>query len=1128
MLHKLFAHISPQPPKSGSRPRLHTALLLTLAVLLGLSFSGIANANSIQNTDKSSSSAAPAGQHAAVSQHAQPMHFHPNITGAEFLSYQQTLPFINGRAVAINTDSNGNIYVADFTTGNVYEEAPIATGGYTQTLLFTTIANGPTSLAIDSNGNIFVTTFGNQLVYEGVLSGGTYTATTIGSGFSLPYGVAVDYLNNVYIADPGTATVYELVPGSSGYTQNSLITNLSFPTDVAVDQNLNLYITNDGTPYELVLETYEGAGNPYVASTLGSGWSAPAEVAVSPNHTVYVGDQSTNTLNELVPNGAGGYDQSVVSSAFGAIRQISLDSLGNIYVADDNLGIDEADYELSNNFGYVSVGVGSSNNSNHQVVANFDVQSGTVIGGTLALTQGTQSVDFYDTGTGTCTTGTYGATTTCSVVLSFAPSMPGLRNGSVTLVDGVGNALTPPAYVEGIGVAPLINFPPGTLGQVNSFNLSEIFSTAEDANGDIFATDVDTDSVWEYSPSGTWTNIATGFDFPTGLAVDGGGNVYVATDNGINELTPGISGYTNTQIITSSNNFGTLYNVLGIAVDANGNLYFTSYGGQTAFEAVSLGGGSYDVNPIAGGFAGLTGVAVDSFGNVYVNDFNAGNVYQLVPSITGFTKNLFVTDLDTPESLSIDDNNNIYIFDSGDDTGTSVIYKETLASGSYTQSVYYSSNYNQGGPYIWWGSLDSSGNAYLTDDRSPSTLSKLDVVTPPVEDFLTTPLNQVSTDSPRYITLANVGNQPLDIYIPGSGNNPSISTNFLLNSTAPSACPVVSSTSANLSIVEYDTACQLDVSFEPTVVGSIGGTLTITDNNLGNLYAGSGTSVTQTIFLNGTGLPLATPAVSLVSSANPSLVGNPVTLVASVVGDTNYVPAGTVNFYDGATLIGSGTLTSGGVSLTLPSLAVGSHSITAAYTGSTVYAAATSTALVEVIEDFSLTFNITGNVPPTVKAGQALTLNLTVAPVSPATTIPTAITLTAAGGPVNTTYAFSPTSIPAGAGSTSVTLTITVPVSFEAMNDAPQQPGQNNRTKLPVAPLALALMLLPLAGRLRKAGKRMSRMIAMVLLAIAGITATATLIGCGSNSAVAFDIVVTASGGADSHSSTAAITVEGN
>ena len=48
-----------------------------------------------------------------------------------------------------------------------------------------------------------------------------------------------------------------------------------------------------------------------------------------------------------------------------------------------------------------------------------------------------------------------------------------------------------------------------------------------------------------------------------------------------------------------------------------------------------------------------------------------------------------------------------------------------------------------------------------------------------------------------------------------------------------------------------------------------------------------------------------------------------------------------------------------------------------------------------------------------------------------------------------------------------------------------------------LAPLSLALLLLPFAGRMRRTSKRMVRLMSLLLLLAAGIAATTGLTGCG-------------------------------
>jgi hypothetical protein len=90
--------------------------------------------------------------------------------------------------------------------------------------------------------------------------------------------------------------------------------------------------------------------------------------------------------------------------------------------------------------------------------------------------------------------------------------------------------------------------------------------------------------------------------------------------------------------------------------------------------------------------------------------------------------------------------------------------------------------------------------------------------------------------------------------------------------------------------------------------------------------------------------------------------------------------------------------------------------------------------------------------------------------------------------------------------------------------------GGNLASRL--APFSLALLLLPFAGRLRKSGKRLGRMLAILLLAGAGAATLAGLSGCGSNSGFfaqtpqSYTVTVTVGYGSLSHTSTVISTVE--
>ncbi|MFD4240521.1 Ig-like domain repeat protein [Streptomyces sp. NPDC058525] len=87
----------------------------------------------------------------------------------------------------------------------------------------------------------------------------------------------------------------------------------------------------------------------------------------------------------------------------------------------------------------------------------------------------------------------------------------------------------------------------------------------------------------------------------------------------------------------------------------------------------------------------------------------------------------------------------------------------------------------------------------------------------------------------------------------------------------------------------------------------------------------------------------------LVSSVNPSVVGQTVTFTATVTGAEG-TPTGTVLFKDGDTNLGPDALdATGTASLPISDLAVGIHHITAVYGGNTTYAPSTSNTVVQVV-----------------------------------------------------------------------------------------------------------------------------------------------------------------------------------
>jgi autotransporter-associated beta strand protein len=140
--------------------------------------------------------------------------------------------------------------------------------------------------------------------------------------------------------------------------------------------------------------------------------------------------------------------------------------------------------------------------------------------------------------------------------------------------------------------------------------------------------------------------------------------------------------------------------------------------------------------------------------------------------------------------------------------------------------------------------------------------------------------------------------------------------------------------------------------------------------NIGTLDAASSSSpLPQTV------LYADTTAVS--SSLNPSPLGTNLTFTATVTNvngpGSAGVPSGTVSFYDGTTLLGSGIINNGIASFTTSGpLPVGTHPITATYNGNTNYAPSTSPPISQIVlNTTSTTVTVGANQNPAV-AGQTV------------------------------------------------------------------------------------------------------------------------------------------------------------
>lgn len=137
-------------------------------------------------------------------------------------------------------------------------------------------------------------------------------------------------------------------------------------------------------------------------------------------------------------------------------------------------------------------------------------------------------------------------------------------------------------------------------------------------------------------------------------------------------------------------------------------------------------------------------------------------------------------------------------------------------------------------------------------------------------------------------------------------------------------------------------ACTVNVTFSPSGAGARQGTVSIANGTI---------SIPSTISLTGTGIGQPATTTAVTSSADPSILSASVTFTATVVqSGGSGSPTGTVTFSDGSTALATAPLTNGQATFTSSSLSVGSHSITAAYSGDANFTGSTSTALTQFVQ----------------------------------------------------------------------------------------------------------------------------------------------------------------------------------
>ena len=615
------------------------------------------------------------------------------------------LGFTGGVAV----DAGGNLFI-----GNHAYQGVVRVDG--QTGLVSLVAgngtvgfsgdNGPASsaqlyepmgVAVDSVGNVYVADSANYRIRK--ISNGVIT-TVAGTGvagfsgdngpatsaeLSNMNGVAVDAAGNLYIADTGNSRVRKIsngvistvagngIAGFSGDNGVATSAQLSSPDNVAVDATGNLYIADTGN--NRVRKVTNGLITTVAAvSAAGVTTDSAGNVYIA-DGTSHIFKLTGNVITVVAGNGIAGFsgDNGVATSAqLNSPYEVAVDATGNLYIADT----------VNGRIRKVSNGVITTVAGGSAFGDNGPATSAQVINLAAVAVDSSGDVYIADSGNSRIREVTNGIITTVagggtspgdnipatSALLNYTAGVAVDGNGNLYIADSSSNRIRKVSNgvittVAGTGAAGFS----GDSGAASSARLNHAQGVAVDGAGNVYIADSSNNRVRMVS-NGVITTIAgsgvsgSGGDnglatsaqlnFPTGVAVDSAGNIYIAeyagnrirkVSNGVITTVAGngISGFAGDNGPATS---ARLNIPRGVAVDTLGNIYIgdlsnhrvrkVTNGVITTVAGTGMAGFSGDNGPATSAqLSSVAGIAVDVAGNVYTADSTSNRTRVLIPVV---------------------------------------------------------------------------------------------------------------------------------------------------------------------------------------------------------------------------------------------------------------------------------------------------------------------------------------------------------------------------------------------------------------------------------------------------------------------------------------------------------------
>ena len=368
--------------------------------------------------------------------------------------------------------------------------------------------------------------------------------------------------------------------------------------------------------------------------------------------------------------------------------------------------------------------------------------AGHITSGNTAVTTGDFIHDFYVTGL------TRGTSYDVYVVAEDDASTPNVQENVTKIAINTLSNTRPTFTSEPVNSA--------IVGQTYSYSI-----TTNDADGDdVTITAATTLPTWlNLTDNGDVTTLAgsgssgstdangtaASFNRPTGVAVDGSGNVYVADRDSHKirkiALNGDVTTFAGSGIRGSTNANGTAASFdypSGVAVDGDDNIYVTNSfdhkirkiapNGDVTTHAGSGDSGSTDANGTAASFNSPYGIAVDDSGNVYVADKSNHKIRMIalngdVTTLAGSggsgstDANGTAASFNSPHGVAVDGSGNVYVSDTSNDKIRKIAPNGdvTTLAGSGRRGGTDANGTAATFEYPPGVAVDDSGNVYVAD-----------------------------------------------------------------------------------------------------------------------------------------------------------------------------------------------------------------------------------------------------------------------------------------------------------------------------------------------------------------------------------------------------------------------------